>query len=363
MSVRDKKRRGNNQNAELANLEAIAQYQEPKIQVVKTSTIPETTTNPETQPNQTNNDQEIDMNKQTQTTPAANPTVTLNPVSEAIAQIVTEAQQVTTPQGQAGDITIDVSQPVKETFLTEQVLAEAQKNNEPSETPAPDAREVVKTWVETIDVPKPDVQVIQNLNIHTLTGKQLVEAFGLPATIPGHVVDAILGAASETEHLGQYLPIAGVLISAARTEDKVELEKLADSLIAFAKPFVNAKLLPLWDKAIAGVESFIKPPVEAKPETIAERCKRIQAEADAKRNQNSTVTTTTTDVKLEVIQTTAVIETGESVAAMAMEHPEVVLKRDHADLVGKPEYFDMRASLYAKYHAWEQAEQNKRLAG
>ncbi len=308
MSVRDKKRRGNNQNAELANLEAIAQYQEPKIQVVKTSTIPETTTNPETQPNQTNNDQEIDMNKQTQTTPAANPTVKLNPVSEAIAQIVTEAQQVTTPQGQAGDFTIDVSQPIKEGFVSQDTIDKnvvehteaAATDDNPSETPVVSPEDVIKNWVLSQDAPI--LKSTEGLNIHTLTGKELLEVVGLPTSIPVEVMEAIHQLASATDHLSQYLPVFTTLVLTATDDEThtVNTEKLADTLLAFVKPFLNKIILPKWDAVIKGIEGFIKPPVEA---TEAMQVTKVEATVEIKLDPKAEEAEAKTETKEEDYKT------------------------------------------------------------
>lgn len=257
MTVRDQKRnkqRNNNQAAELANLAAIAEYnKDPKV-----TTNAEHTTTP---PNPI--DQEIVMKNTTNTE------VNQNEVKET---------PVTEVRGQAGDITIDVSQPIKEGYVSQETInqtiaADAGLNSDseykettddnPSETLAVSPEDVIKNWVLSQDAPI--LKNAEGLNIHTLTGKGLVEVAGLPTTIPVEVMEAIHELASGTEHLSQYLPIFTTLVLTATNDEtrEVDTEKLADTLLAFVKPFLNKVILPKWDNVIKGIEGFIKPPVEA----------------------------------------------------------------------------------------------------
>lgn len=256
MTVRDQKRnkqRHNNQSAELANLAAIAEYnKDPKV--TSTATLSTEPANP--------TDQEIVMK---------NNEVNQNEVKET---------PVTEVKGQAGDITIDCSQPVKESFVTPEVLATAGNNDNglntdaeykettatddnPSETPVVAPEDVIKNWVLSQDAPI--LKSPEGLNIHTLTGKELLEVAGLPTSIPLEVMEAVYQLVGSTAHLSQYLPILTTLVHTATDEETrtVGTEQLADTLLAFVKPFLNKIILPKWDAVIKGIEGFIKPPVEA----------------------------------------------------------------------------------------------------
>lgn len=284
MSVRDQKRnkhRNNNQAAELANLAAIAEYnKDPKV--TSTATLSTEPSNP--------TDQEIVMK---------NNEVNQNEVKET---------PLTEAQGQAGDFTIDVSQPIKEGFVSQDTIdknvvehteATAIDDN-PSETPVVSPEDVIKNWVLSQDAPI--LKSTEGLNIHTLTGKELLEVAGLPTSIPVEVMEAIHQLASATDHLSQYLPVFTTLVLTATDDETrtVNTEKLADTLLAFVKPFLNKIILPKWDAVIKGIEGFIKPPVAS---TEVMQVTKVEATVEIKLDPKAEEAEAKTETKEEDYKT------------------------------------------------------------
>lgn len=153
-------------------------------------------------------------------------------------------------------------------------------------------KEVVVAWVKensTINT-----ENLINLNLSTMTGDLLVNELALPTTIPEEVVTALLAELALIEALSKYtenLPTMVKLIS--NEHNQVVTSKALDLLLMGAKPYIT-KLINKWDNLVGLVNSFLKAPepiivttttvpVTDVPETIAQRCKRIQAEADEKR--------------------------------------------------------------------------------
>jgi hypothetical protein len=153
-------------------------------------------------------------------------------------------------------------------------------------------KEVVVAWVKensTINT-----ENLINLNLSTMTGEWLVNELALPTTIPEEVVTALLAEIATIEALSKYtenLPTMVKLI--ANEQNQVVTSKALDLLLMGAKPYIT-KLINKWDNLVGLVNSFLKAPepiivttttvpVTDVPETIAQRCKRIQAEADEKR--------------------------------------------------------------------------------
>ena len=153
-------------------------------------------------------------------------------------------------------------------------------------------KEVVVAWVKensTINT-----ENLINLNLSTMTGDLLVNELALPTTIPEEVVTALLAEIATIEALSKYtenLPTMVKLI--ANEQNQVVTSKALDLLLMGAKPYIT-KLINKWDNLVGLVNSFLKAPepiivttttvpVTDVPETIAQRCKRIQAEADEKR--------------------------------------------------------------------------------
>lgn len=153
-------------------------------------------------------------------------------------------------------------------------------------------KEVVVAWVKensTINT-----ENLINLNLSTMTGDLLVSELALPTTIPEEVVTALLAEIATIEALSKYtenLPTMVKLI--ANEQNQVVTSKALDLLLMGAKPYIT-KLINKWDNLVGLVNSFLKAPepiivttttvpVTDVPETIVQRCKRIQAEADEKR--------------------------------------------------------------------------------
>ena len=153
-------------------------------------------------------------------------------------------------------------------------------------------KEVVVAWVKensTINT-----ENLINLNLSTMTGEWLVNELALPTTIPEEVVTALLAEIATIEALSKYtenLPTIVKLI--ANEQNQVVTSKALDLLLMGAKPYIT-KLINKWDNLVGLVNSFLKAPepiivttttvpVTDVPETIVQRCKRIQAEADEKR--------------------------------------------------------------------------------
>ena len=153
-------------------------------------------------------------------------------------------------------------------------------------------KEVVVAWVKensTINT-----ENLINLNLSTMTGEWLVNELALPTTIPEEVVTALLAEIATIEALSKYtenLPTMVKLI--ANEQNQVVTSKALDLLLMGAKPYIT-KLINKWDNLVGLVNSFLKAPepiivttttvpVTDVPETIVQRCKRIQAEADEKR--------------------------------------------------------------------------------
>ena len=339
MSINDKKQnhqngKRNQVNEQAANLAAIAQHQQqPKVDVVKQHVTEQVT---EEQTNLNDNPQgEVEMKTETQAVRVQGETETHPELDQAI---------------EAGLI----NQPSPE-LIAEMMAGQGEQPEVATNL------QIIQEWVTALD--KPTVTTLPTTNIHEITGEQIIAAFGLPVVIPTPVAMALISELNSHEQTQQFMPMVNMVVMSATTEEGLAIDKILDMGLVFVKPFVANNIVPMWDNIVKAVNSFIAVPVkeeaptQVKKESIAERCKRIQAEADAKRAEEAK----TSNGSLEVVKTTAVIATGETVSAVAMEHPEVVLKRDYKHLVGTTAYFDMRSSLYSKYHAWERSEQSKRL--
>lgn len=322
MSIRDKQQKRGRQDEQAVNLAAIAQHQAVNV----TSPIVQQTGKTPAQVQQEiygNPGGMTDAELQRSVHPAA-PTQT-------IATTDTEVKEMTTETN--ATLETPVTKPTRIVGETESSPGLDALNNNgkvPSlilDTtyidPTPEEqtmeltnKEVIVAWVKTNSAI--NTANLININLSTMTGDILVNELGLPTSIPKDVVTALLAEIETAPVLGKYnenLPTMVKLIS--NEQEEVVTSKALDLLLLVAKPHIEAAISK-WDNFVAVVNSFIKAPTEeapieittkvidTPPESIAERCKRIQAEADAKRKAANGPTTTELSLKHKPEPTTNV---------------------------------------------------------
>lgn len=214
MSVRDNRKGKKHKNAqvsvELNNYAAIAQHSAASVTI------------------NTNTSGEVTMKKEAQAVVETKAVETPVAVEEVVVAQATATEE---------------AQPVEETVTGEAVV------NKNALT--------IKLWLETLQV---DFKPVAGITLLGLTGEQVVNMFSLPKVIPGVVVTALLEEAEKVEQLSQYitqLKMLAKLTKISEDSDAVDVVKIIDFGLAFAKPVIVDKVLPVWDKVTHVVSTFI----------------------------------------------------------------------------------------------------------
>lgn len=286
MSIRDNKRkhnRKNETNVELANLQAMVEH-----------------------------NTEIHNNPL-----VTNEPTTMNTNNEAVNAAPVQSVQV-----------------VSESDINPELSAATQTNPAPETVDAAAETEsntvLITEWIYSLTPPTPD-NALAGLNIHTVTGLELVQAYNLPAFIPLDVTAAIMTECAKYPVLNGAMPYASILVGTSRTDEGTDVAALLTTGLSFAKPYIVNKVIPNIDKVYNFIMAFIKAPVEAvagveqvvvEPTPVAP-VPAVKTVTTSVANENKTINvavtitegTTTETNKAEVVAEVPVVKDPEALLA------------------------------------------------
>lgn len=299
MSIRDNKRKHNHKNetnVELANLQAMVEH------------------NTEIHNNPLVTNESTTMNTNNEAVNAA-PVQSVQVVSESDVNSELSAAIQTNP---APETMSEIMDNVDTPIYTD-VASETERNTV-----------LITEWIYSLTPPTPD-NALAGLNLHTVTGLELVQAYNLPAFIPLDVTAAIMTECAKYPVLNDAMPYASILVGTSRTDEGTDVAALLTTGLSFAKPYIVNKVIPNIDKVYNFIMAFIKAPVEAvagveqvvvEPTPVAP-VPAVKTVTTSVANENKTINvavtitegTTTETNKAEVVAEVPVVKDPEALLA------------------------------------------------